>query len=185
MKASYTYLKPKIDLGASLEKNSRFLNNENFLLRYNSYTLDLSANYPLTRFSAIKFNTDHSFLQRWDHNPLDERDLNDRDVVSRVGLNYTYDRTQNTQNYTRKGFRFDGGVNSVWSHRNGNLSFTTAKFDARHYLPVKSNIVFATRLAGGASLGNRAQQFYMGGTPDWIFGNFQNPQEFPFMWPLP
>lgn len=179
MRVSYQFLKPKLDLGASLQKSSRFLNDENFLLRYNYYTADLSANYPLTRFSAVKLNTDHSFLQRFDLNPLSEQSLNGRDVVSRAQLQYSYDRTVKSQNFTHSGFRFDGGVSSAWSHRNGNLSFATVKFDARHYLPVKSNIVFATRLTGGGSIGNRAQQFYMGGTPDWIFGNFQNPQELP------
>lgn len=179
MKASYQYLKPKTDLGVSVEKNSRFLNDENFLLRYNSYTLDLSANYPLSRFSGVRVNTDHSFIRRWDLDPTDEQDLDESDIVSRAGAFYTYNRTRTSQGYTRSGFRFDGGVSTAWSHKNGNLSFTTAQFDARNYLPVKSNIVFATRLSGAMSLGNRAQQYYMGGTPDWLFGGFQNPQELP------
>ena len=179
MVASYKFLKPKTDLGVTLQKSSRFLNDEFFLMRYNFYVADLTAEYPLNRFSALQFNTDHTFIQRFDLNPVNEQNLDGRDVVSRAGVNYTFDRTHHTQNYTHSGFRFDGGVNGAWSHRNGNLSFATMKFDARNYLPVKSNIVFATRVAGAASLGNRAQQFYMGGTPDWIFGNFQNPQELP------
>ena len=42
-------------------------------------------------------------------------------------------------------------------------------FDARHYLPIYRNFIWALRAAGDFSWGNRKVVYYLGGTDGWLF----------------
>jgi hypothetical protein len=42
-------------------------------------------------------------------------------------------------------------------------------FDARHYLPIYRNFIWALRAAGDFSWGNKKIVYYLGGTDGWLF----------------
>ena len=42
-------------------------------------------------------------------------------------------------------------------------------FDARHYLPIYRNFIWAVRAAGDFSWGNKKIVYYLGGTDGWLF----------------
>ncbi|MDO6433910.1 hypothetical protein Q4E93_25105 [Flavitalea sp. BT771] len=53
-------------------------------------------------------------------------------------------------------------------------------FDARHYLPIYRNFIWAVRFAGDFSWGNRKVVYYLGGTDGWLFPKANNqPQPAP------
>ena len=45
-------------------------------------------------------------------------------------------------------------------------------FDARHYLPIYRNIIWAVRAAGDASWGTEKFIYYLGGVDNWLFPKF-------------
>jgi hypothetical protein len=47
-------------------------------------------------------------------------------------------------------------------------------FDARHYLPIYRNLIWAVRAAGDFSWGNRKIVYYLGGTDGWLFPKANN-----------
>lgn len=50
--------------------------------------------------------------------------------------------------------------------------FTVLGFDARHYLKIYKQIIWANRVSGAASLGNARMIYYLGGYDNWItFGD--------------
>ena len=50
-------------------------------------------------------------------------------------------------------------------------------FDARHYLPIYRNFIWAVRAAGDFSWGNQKIVYYLGGTDGWLFPKAnQSPQ---------
>ena len=47
-------------------------------------------------------------------------------------------------------------------------------FDARHYLPIYRNFIWAVRAAGDFSWGNKKIVYYLGGTDGWLFPKANN-----------
>ena len=43
-----------------------------------------------------------------------------------------------------------------------------AGFDARHYLPIYRNVIWAVRAAGDFSWGNQKVVYYIGGVDGWV-----------------
>jgi len=67
--------------------------------------------------------------------------------------------------YNRLGGTYTGGQNGRSSK--GKLTFNFG-FDARHYLPIYRNIIWAVRAAGDFSWGNNKFIYYLGGTDGWL-----------------
>ncbi len=51
-------------------------------------------------------------------------------------------------------------------------SYLTVYFDRRRYIDYRKRYNFVYRLAGGASMGQDPQKFYLGGTANWLGGNY-------------
>lgn len=51
---------------------------------------------------------------------------------------------------------------------------TVVGFDLRHYVPVLKHAVFAVRAAGATSFGSKKMLYYLGGTENWMFSQFDN-----------
>ncbi|MEO7924064.1 MAG: hypothetical protein ABIR30_10315 [Chitinophagaceae bacterium] len=47
-------------------------------------------------------------------------------------------------------------------------------FDARHYLPIYRNVIWAVRTAGDFSWGSEKFIYYLGGVDNWLFPKFNN-----------
>ena len=57
--------------------------------------------------------------------------------------------------------------------REGKFLFN-AGFDARHYLPIYRNVIWAVRGAGDFSWGNQKVIYYLGGVDNWLSPKFNN-----------
>ncbi len=89
-------------------------------------------------------------------------------------LEYVYDNTLLKATNIWNGLRY-----KVYVDMNAQLNTTkvsgegkymyTAGFDARHYLPIFRNFIWALRAAGDFSWGNHKVIYYAGGTDGWLF----------------
>jgi hypothetical protein len=99
-----------------------------------------------------------------------------------VHLEYVYDNTILKATDIWNGLRYkvymdwntslNGGAGSGAGRYTYNLGF-----DARHYLPIYRNFIWAVRAAGDFSWGNKKIVYYLGGTDGWLFPKAnQSPQ---------
>lgn len=89
-------------------------------------------------------------------------------------LEFVHDNSKEIATNIRNGFRF-----KVWTEYHKNLNerntniFVTA-FDLRHYQKVYKNIIWANRIAYGASYGDQKIIYYLGGVDTWLNPKFDN-----------
>lgn len=93
-------------------------------------------------------------------------------------LEYVHDNsiypTQNIWNGLRYKIYFDYNVPvSKGSSLKGSNTFVLG-FDARHYLKIKRNFIWALRAAGDFSFGDAKMIYYLGGADGWISPKFNN-----------
>lgn len=103
------------------------------------------------------------------------------DLKTRFGqlsLEYVYDNAISTASNIWHGLRYK--VYGDWfiqmndvSGQEGRFIFN-AGFDARHYLPLYRNLIWAVRAAGDFSFGDQKVIYYMGGVDNWFTPKFYN-----------
>jgi hypothetical protein len=96
-----------------------------------------------------------------------------------VHLEYVYDNTLLKATDIWNGLRYK--VYMDWNTQlNGGAGVGEGRytynlgFDARHYLPIYRNFIWAVRAAGDFSWGNRKIVYYLGGTDGWLFPKANN-----------
>ena len=95
-----------------------------------------------------------------------------KQTFAQVSLEYVHDNTINPTTNIWHGLRWKGYVD-IFSQINkqrttdGRYLFN-AGFDARHYLPIYRNVVWAVRGAGDFSWGNQKVIYYLGGVDGWL-----------------
>lgn len=97
-------------------------------------------------------------------------------------LEYVYDNTLMKATNIWNGLRakvytdWNAQLNNTVGQGEGRNTFNFG-FDARHYLPIYRNFIWALRAAGDFSWGNKKIIYYLGGTDGWLFPKaYQNPQ---------
>lgn len=96
-----------------------------------------------------------------------------------VHLEYVYDNTLLKATDIWNGLRYkvyldwntqlNGGAGTGGGRYTYNFGF-----DARHYLPIYRNFIWAVRAAGDFSWGNKKIVYYLGGTDGWLFPKANN-----------
>lgn len=96
--------------------------------------------------------------------------------VTRVS--YVYDNTINPTIDIWNGLRWKAYMEmfpQVNKPSGPQRAFTfNAGFDARYYLPIYKNFIWATRVAGDFSWGNEKVLYYLGGVDNWLFPKYNN-----------
>ncbi len=100
-------------------------------------------------------------------------------------IEYVYDNTLMKATNIWNGLRykiymdFNFQLNNTVGQGEGRNMFNIG-FDARHYLPIFRNFIWAVRAAGDMSFGNHKVIYYAGGTDGWLFPKAsQTPQPNP------
>ena len=100
----------------------------------------------------------------------------DKQNYGLVHLEYVYDNTILKTTDIWNGLRY-----KVYMDWNSQLNGATAGeygynfgFDARHYLPIYRNFIWALRAAGDFSWGTKKIVYYLGGTDGWLFPKAYN-----------
>ena len=93
-------------------------------------------------------------------------------TFGQVGLEYVYDNTLNPTLNIWKGLRWKTFVDWFTQLEGEGVSdgrfLFNAGFDARHYLPIYRNIIWAVRGAGDFSWGKQKVVYYLGGVDGWL-----------------
>jgi len=99
-------------------------------------------------------------------------------TYGQLSLEYVFDNTITPAENIWKGLRYKiymdlfNQLNKITS-TDGKTIFN-AGFDARHYLPIYRNVIWAVRGAGDFSWGNQKVIYYLGGVDNWLSPKFND-----------
>jgi hypothetical protein len=103
-------------------------------------------------------------------------DIDQQFGVTRIS--YVYDNTINPTIDIWNGLRWKAYIEmfpQLNKSQGSTRAFTfNSGFDARYYLPIYKNFIWATRVAGNFSWGNRKVLYYLGGVDNWLFPKYNN-----------
>lgn len=101
-------------------------------------------------------------------------------AYSQVSLEYVYDNSLNPATNIWHGLRYK--IYGDWfaqingerpQNTTGRYMFNLG-FDARHYLPIYRNLIWAVRAGGDFSFGDQKIVYYLGGVDNWFSPKFNN-----------
>ncbi len=146
----------------------------------NQYQVNLS--YPLNKVKSIRFQlayrSDRYVKLANDFAPESLRAPDDKQAYALTRLEYVHDDAISPAMNIWYGLRWkaymdlNARISKSGAQNGGNhpTSFNFG-FDARHYLPIYRNIIWAVRAAGDFSWGTQKTIYYLGGVDNWlIFG---------------
>jgi hypothetical protein len=133
--------------------------------------------YPLNEVKSIRatigYRVDRGILKSIDQQSLNFPDTVNQYAVAR--LEFVHDNTINPTQNIWNGLRYKVylDVNRPVIGSETNLTYNFG-FDARHYLKIYRNFIWATRAAADFSWGNQKIIYYLGGVDGWFSPKFNN-----------
>jgi len=136
--------------------------------------------YPFDRVRSLRATLGPRFdkivVNSHDRFTLGIEDI--KTTYGQVSVEYVHDNTLNPVSNIWHGLRYKIFVD--WFTQLSDVGDTEGKFlfnagfDARHYLPIYRNVIWAVRGAGDFSWGNQKVIYYLGGVDNWISPKFNN-----------
>lgn len=127
---------------------------------------------------TVGYRSDRTVVQASDPISLPKTNA---DYTAKYGVTrveYVYDNTINPAINIWNGLRWKGFIEmfpQVNKPTGSTRNFTfNAGFDARYYLPIYKNFIWATRVEGDFSWGNQKVLYYLGGVDNWLAPKFNN-----------
>ncbi len=136
--------------------------------------------YPIDRVRSIRATVgprfDRVVVNSRDRASLEAEDL--KTTYGQVSLEYVFDNATNPATNIWHGLKykiFTDFFTQIHNPNNteGKLLFN-AGFDARHYLPIYRNLIWAVRAAGDFSWGDQKVVYYLGGVDNWFSPKFND-----------
>lgn len=133
--------------------------------------------YPLNEVKSIRatigYRVDRGILKAIDQPSTTFPDTVSQYAVARI--EYVHDNTINPSQNIWNGLRYKVylDVNRPVIGSETNLTYNFG-FDARHYLKIYRNFIWATRAAADFSWGNQKIIYYLGGVDGWFSPKFNN-----------
>lgn len=180
------YLKKRLDYGLTYYRNSvkdpPLYTDSSFFTKQFTNLYQFTISYPFNRVKSLRFNlayrSDKYVALSTD--PLSLRKAANRQTYAIAHIEYVHDDATNPATNIWNGLRW-----KAYLDYNARISKTNPKgttsdnpytfnlgFDARHYLPLYRNIIWAVRAAGDISWGTQKFIYYLGGVDNWLmFGN--------------
>ncbi len=168
----YYYLPRRTDIGVGAFHYTYFFQTSGFrIVRDRNFGFNLFFSRPFDRYRRIDLNILYLGVNRTDISL--GLDLNKRRVMV-YGLSYVKDTAlwgytgpTNGQR-SRISFQYSPSIGA------NSLDFRTISFDYRKYFKMGEESNFVARFSGGASFGDNAQHFFLGGMDNWINRSFKN-----------
>ena len=183
------YLKKRIDYGLTYYRNTTQITVNDGT--GNSFASKLFTNlyqgtvaYPFNRVKSLRFN----FGFRSDRIVILADDFNNppvtlkiEDIKNQYGMlhvEYVHDDAVSPAQNIWNGLRYkiyadwNAKINKVGTQENPYTANIGA--DARHYLPIYRNIIWAVRGAFDVSFGPQKLIYYLGGVDNWLFPKFND-----------
>ena len=176
-------LRKRLDWGITYFRSNNevgFQNAPQYLGKeFNNYYL-VRLKYPLDRIRSLRATIGPRFnkivVTGRDRVSLEEPEF--KSTYGQVSLEYVYDNTTNPATNIWHGLRYkiftDWFTQMTKASADGKFLFN-AGFDARHYLPLYRNLIWAVRAAGDFSFGDQKVVYYLGGVDNWFSPKF-NPE---------
>jgi hypothetical protein len=141
--------------------------------QYQSYYL-ARLKYPLDRVRSVRISAGPRFdkIVYPSTSPLNLKLADIKKTYGQLSLEYVHDNTINPTQNIWKGLRWKAfadwftQVNKV-RNTDGRFLFN-AGVDARHYLPIYRNVIWAVRGAADFSWGSQKVVYYLGGVDGWL-----------------
>lgn len=184
---STQYLKKRLDYGftyyRSVIKNPPLYNDSAAFAKLFSNLYQFTVAYPFNRIKSLRLNVAYR-SDRYvslSTDPFSLKAADNRQTFALAHLEYVHDDAISPALNIWNGLRW-----KVYADLNARMSTTGTKgpknnpttfnvgFDARHYLPIYRNIIWAVRGAADFSWGNQKIIYYLGGVDNWLmFGQNQ------------
>jgi hypothetical protein len=179
----YYNLRKRLDWGLTYYRSSNqvsFVNASQYLGKeFSNYYL-VRLKYPLDRSRSFRATIGPRFdklsVTSRDRFSLELPDV--KTTYGQVSLEYVYDNTLAPATNIWTGLRYKAYMDwftqlSNASNREGKFLFN-AGFDARNYLPLYRNLIWAVRAAGDFSWGSQKVIYYLGGVDNWFSPKFND-----------
>jgi hypothetical protein len=156
----------RIDFGARYDRRSFFdeqADNLGRKLLFNK--ISANASYPINNASRISFSP---FVIATSTRFFNATTKNSNSNFTGWNLEYNFDNTSTLNLNNFEGTRLKVKYESVRGITRSSESFSRFGIDARNYKKLPKEIILATRLSYGRSLGNSPRQYILGGMDNWI-----------------
>lgn len=179
---NFTNQRKRLDWGVTYFRSSNRVSFGNTIYtgkEYETYYL-FNMRYPLDRIRSLRASVGPRF-NRVVVDAIDDVSLEQPDLKSTYGqlsLEYVYDNSINPATNIWKGLRYKIYTDlftqlSDVNDTEGKFLFNVG-FDARHYLEIYRNCIWAVRAAGDFSWGEQKVIYYLGGVDNWFGPKFNN-----------
>jgi len=155
--------------------------------------LNMSRSVSIMQTDTVVLTSNYEYVRIW-QTPYDIGSLRNRYGISRFvtvpSIALIHDDVLWSVWSPVAGTRLNLSIEASPKWGDNGISFTTARLDARRYFHLGGQYSIAVRGAGGYSVGDNPQKFFIGGTDNWINGYlgdngwpFENPEDFAFTRP--
>ncbi|MBO6620759.1 MAG: PD40 domain-containing protein [Balneola sp.] len=143
------------------------------LIRYRTYGLGATVQYPFDKFRRIDFNftllnvdLDFNSVTDRTNNSVADRSESSRFIYPEVV--YTDDKTKPGFITPTGGYRYSVGLSGSPVIGSTAPEFASVLGDFRKYIDLGSRYTFALRFSTGLSVGKDAQNYFLGGKLGWL-----------------
>ena len=167
VEAYYFYTAHRIDYGIGLfHSQNYYIDPLDRLFSDRIYGGVVSASWPFSKFTRLELSALHLSIGRKYHDPpFDDSDKRAFETsLSLINDTVLWGITGPVNGH-RYALHYRQSINKLFD---SNLDFQTTEFDYRKYLNINTRYLLATRFSGGASFGKTPQEFFLGGTANWI-----------------
>ena len=173
-------LRKRLDWGFTYYRSNNRVGFDNGLIgkQFSNYYL-ARLRYPLDRVRSIRATIgpryDKYVISSVDRTSLQIPDL--KFVYGQLNLEYVYDNAIMPATNIWHGLRYKiyGDMFNQLANKGTEGSFMfNLGFDARHYLPIYRNLIWAVRAAGDFSFGDQKIVYYLGGVDNWFSPKFND-----------
>lgn len=170
---AYNYLPNIIDYQFSAYHTSAFvLGYDNYYYRFRNFGTGVTASLPFSLFNRLEFGLNGMFLTK-ENIDIPQNASLDRFLIM-PNVRYVHDNTMWGYYGPREGSRYYVGIAGSPKLGESGSEFTTFSADLRQYFALGPYFSLAFRGAGALSVGSDPQNFFLGGTDNWINRRFNN-----------
>ncbi len=173
---TYNYLERQTNYGITVFNfpnyfRSAFLG----LIRYRNYGGVLTVSRPFSKFTRMDLNTMYYNVEKQTLDIPQNHELYQRELIQTIlpEVSFVYDNTLWGYTGPHDGLRFNVSYTHSPKYNENSLEFRTTQLDLRKYWMINRDYSAALRLTGGFSEGPNAQQFFLGGVPNWLNQKFR------------
>ena len=141
-----------------------------------TYDLKYNVKYPFSEVASLRATinarVDRIVTQSTEQVTLEVPNTND--YWASFKLEYVYDHAIPMGLNLYRGLRMKFWGEAYREIQESKSDFFTLGGDIRHYTRIWRNMIWANRIAGSTSFGNRKLVYYLGGVDNWLLPKFDN-----------